>query len=458
MSTMDDFDQVFEEITSEGQPEEGREQTPEDIRKQAHGADSMRGRLEKEKARTEELRARAEHSQQPDAAASDAQGETATGTGREEDEAWAGQPEESPAPRGESQDLPAAPEPRPEKQAVDEPEKPGPASPEPEGRDDPAKEAKEPEKDVVSEEDRRKAAEYQLIKEQLQLQQKLNKQLEARLSQFERTPGPLPRQESGQAPRVADPGPAPEPAPKKAAIPEDLAEDAKEFNREYPDFFRYLEEDSPVGERMRKALRDYGPEQAALIAETRVLHDEIRKTREESRQREQQVLRTLQEEKTVKHFSSIEQAHPEMAWRNDPEKKEDFRQFALEINQWIETLPYREAVEAIRIRDKGSAPEGIELLNRFKEYKGLQESAQEQGAQEEEKQQQEQGQTSPSGEPAQDMATGDHDSSARKKKEERENMIRAAEAVASRPPPPQPPRPGRDDFDGAWEEAVGANR
>lgn len=420
-TTQESFEDVFEEITDPGQ----EEMTPEEVKKRAHGADSMRGRLakEKEKARKleEELEKKAEYGAQQEEGQDvpekdETPAQQATGDHQGDDEPG---PEKESAPDGQK-----AEEQGPDTQTRE----PG------KGSDDQA----------IPEDVRKKAAEYELIIERLRAQQERNRQLEAQLNSDGEQAGAR-QPASGQDSRSM--GPA-----KKVAIPEELQEDAREFQDQYPDFYAYLEEDSPAGKRMRDALRDYGPEQAALVAETRMLRDEIERTRREAEEKTSAITRKIQEEEVKRHFDVVAEKHPEMGWRSSDRHKE-WVDFINNVRGWIETLPYREAQQAMQVAEKGTADQVIQLLDAYKAATGS-------------------GQQGHADQPTQpDKQTGDSpdtktaqaeppvsNSGNQQAREDKEKMIRAAEAIASRPAPPRPPRPDPDDFDAAWDEAVGKKR
>lgn len=434
-----EFDDVFEEITHDI-PEEksGEALSPDEVRKRAHGADSMRGRLEKEKKKARELEEKlnnkadqdefGEEQQKPEKDASPApqEGDQATGqykevSGPDSEGHPEGSPREPRAPAEGDQDQP-----------------------------------KDGGREAIPEDVRKKAAEYELIIEQLRAQQERNRQLETMLSQ-RNMPGQAAPSPGPPFKRPAQPAAPQKPAPartvKKVAIPEELKDDALEFQKDHPDFYHFLEEDSPMGKQMRNALRDYGPVQAALVAETRVLRDEIERTRREAEEKTSAITRSIQEETTRKHFSAVAEKHPEMAWRNTRDKHKDWTEFIGNVHKWIETLPYRDAKVAMQIAEKGDAEQVINLLNDYKAAAG----SNQQGAAGQPGQGKKQ---TPAGKPGQTAkatppVSNSGNQQARKDKEE---MIRAAEAIASRPAPPRPPRPNPDDFDSAWDEAVGNKR
>lgn len=407
-----DFESVFDEIA---------DLSADDIRKKAHSAKSMQGRLKKEEARAREME---DKIQQAEGQESEVRGQESAVREQENDE-FTGE-----AVQGEAQgDEPRAPETesKPETLNAETQDKP---SEESDQKQEPGQEP------AISEDERKKAADLEVIVEQLRRQQEYNRALENRIRAMERASAPAPGTPGPDAPRQQ----APEPAPKKVAIPDELAKDAEEFQRRYPDLYADLEEDSPAGNDMREALRDYGPLQAAGVAKQKRLEDQLKAAREETRQSREQMLQTMHRQETQGHFARLAEKHPEMAWKDDPRKQEDFRAFALELNQWIETLPYREATDALRIRDKGSTREGIELLNRFKDSRngtGADNNKQ------------------PSPAPDKTPASGQTQAAPDPaKQKEKDDIISAAEAVPARPAPPKAPRPNLNDFDGAWEEAV----
>ncbi len=423
------FDEVFDEISSS---ESDGDLSAEEVRKKAHGADSMRGRLEKEKEKArqleDEIRKKAEEEQ-----------------GQNQPE-----PEKDTAPQQATGDDPDG-QPGPAEKSSDESGNEAEA-PEESGQDQPA--GDQPEQDrktdqpPVSEKDRKKAIEYELVVERLRAQQERNRQLEAMLRQSSQ-----PDQRQGRETAPGQGSGSRKPAYKKADIPEELAEDARDFQEKYPDYYRYLEEDSPVGRRMRNALRDYGPDQAALIGETRLLREEIEATRVDAQQKTSELARKIQEDETRKHFAQVAEKHPEMAWKDDPDKKADWESFIGSVYAWIEELPYRQATQAMQIAKHGNTQQVVDLLDHFKKSN----SGSDQGEADQPAKESDPGpEPTPGGTAKDNPPVSDKgDEQARK---EKEKLIKAAEAIASRPAPPRSPRPDVNDFDSAWEEAVGDKR
>ncbi len=435
----DNFDEIFDEITSEadagtqasgeqdefsGDAEGSQENlSPEEIRKRAHGADSMRGRLEKEKEKARLLEEQMQKKAQGD--------EQDPGAEPEKDQPG------TDVPGAQNQDKP---------EPAQEPEHGGESQPDQKG--EPGTDAKsEP---AISDDQRKKASEYDLIVQRLRTQQERNRQLEAMLSQGQAA------QPGGRAPYAQGPvnqHQQQKPAYKKAAIPDELKDDATEFERNFPDYFRFLEEDSPLGNRMRNALRDYGPDQAALIAETKMLREEIEATRREAKEEAFAIARSIQEDQTKKHFVKVAEKHPEMAWRKDPAKEKDWAKFTTQVREWIETLPYRQAHQALEVADRGDTGQVIQLLD---EYKAAMENKS--GNDAPPKQENSPGQETPPGGTAKETPPVSDNGRHTARSKEKEELIRAAEAVPSRPAPPPAPRPNPDDYDAAWNEAVGDKR
>ncbi len=414
----DNFDVVFDEIADD---QSGvQDMSPEEVRRKSHGADSMRGRLvkEEEKARQleEKLKKKADEDQ-----------------GHKEAKAPVPEKDEPPQATGDDQDGHPGPDAESPDESGQQAEK--------------SEQDKEPAPETVSEEDRKKATEYELVVERLRAQQERNRQLEEMLKQQQAPQGVR----QGWKP----PAQAAKPVkPAKIKMPEELADDAREFQGKYPDYYAFLEEDSPAGRRMRDALRDYGPEQAALIGETRVLREEIEATRRDAHQKTSDLARKIQEDEARTHFGQLAQKHPEMAWKEDPARKKDWEAFIGNVYQWIETLPYRVAQQALDVANKGSTRQTLELLDTYKQ--AVQGSDQQGNA----------GQTHLSN-PGPDQTPGGTakvnppvskkgDQQARN--EDKEKLIKAAEVIPSRPAPPRSPKPDPNDFESAWDEAVGDKR
>ena len=110
------------------------------------------------------------------------------------------------------------------------------------------------------------------------------------------------------------------------------------------------------------------------------------------------------------HLAAISEAHPD--W-------EDLASSG-KLAEWAQSLPYQEAIDAIRIMQDGETQEVIDLLNRYKQTSGGRQSA----------------------------------GNGNRTRDRRSRQIADAEAVRSRPGGPPRGAPDRDDFDGAFEEAA----
>lgn len=179
------------------------------------------------------------------------------------------------------------------------------------------------------------------------------KELEDELAALRSGKGPESRPESRQD--GAGAGDAEKPA--SVEIPEDIQRDAEEFRETFPELYPLLEAAGPVGERLRKVLRESGADVAGIAAENIALrirldsvHSEVRAiTREE-------------------HDAKVEERHPETRGlrSTDPALREESRKFVAGLGAWVERQPWAEAERMKQVLKGGRAGEVIVLLDQYK--------------------------------------------------------------------------------------------
>lgn len=147
-------------------------------------------------------------------------------------------------------------------------------------------------------------------------------------------------------------------SPALVDVPEDIKAETESILKLNPQYKDILLEDSEQGQRYRSNLLEYGPE--AVVGMLESVH-QLRQVNP----RVDAVISQHEQEARRTHFAEIGKAHPDYAQLiGDPEK---LGKFNAGFDGWIEGLPYKEAVEAKRVQESGSASEVSDLLTRYKE-------------------------------------------------------------------------------------------
>lgn len=193
-----------------------------------------------------------------------------------------------------------------------------------------------------------------------------NDQLKQRLAQLEQMAG------GQQEPQQAQSGQPQSFAPQAAQIPEEIREEVQEFQRQYPHFAELVSDQGQVGQSLRKLLADYGPEVAAIQADSVV-------TRNQLQQQVQQVQQTFEQDRAQQLVEQKRSAllgnHPELAAVADigadgrlyarQGKEQDLQGYLQGVDTWIRSLPYGEAENWMRIQREGSPAEVSQLLSAY---------------------------------------------------------------------------------------------
>lgn len=149
-------------------------------------------------------------------------------------------------------------------------------------------------------------------------------------------------------------------------LPEELREDVQAFVSANPELAQVALERSRRGDRLRRAIAEYGPEHV-------LVEDMAERAAAESRTHSD-TLRARQEEQAAvsdAHFSAIFQAHPDFAKvcavrDTNPGAFEDYR---ARLDAWSEEKPGKEYKQIQRALNNGTAIEVIEVLNQYKQDK-----------------------------------------------------------------------------------------
>jgi len=150
--------------------------------------------------------------------------------------------------------------------------------------------------------------------------------------------------------------------PAVVEIPESLASDAAEFDSLYPDLSQALRLAGAVGDRARRLLRDAGPDMAALCLDQAMLRSQMDKGIKGVEAKTE--ARTRQE-----HLERIASAHPEMRGfvTGDPGDVQTSQAYLAGVKTWVESLPYKAALDRVAVLQKGSASQVNALLTEYKQ-------------------------------------------------------------------------------------------
>lgn len=190
-----------------------------------------------------------------------------------------------------------------------------------------------------------------------------NDQLKQRLAQLE--------QATRQQSQISQPQQQAQPQPA-AQIPEEIREEVGEFQRQYPQFANLVTDQGQEGQSLRKLLTEYGPEVAAIQADSVV-------TRHQLQQQVQQVQQSVQQDRASQLVeqkrSEVLGNHPELAAVADigPDgslyarqgKEQELQGYLQGVDSWIRSLPYGEAEGWMRVQQQGSPAEVHQLLTAY---------------------------------------------------------------------------------------------
>lgn len=243
---------------------------------------------------------------------------------------------------------------------------------------------------VVKEQDvlRRKAAEYERVKQTLAQTLAEQKKVEQAMQEASRR-----QQELGQKPqeplhqqRLPQSGPVP-----LAEIPEDIKEEATAFSRDYPELAPLLHYPGREGQKLRKLLADYGPDVASIHGNAVMANYNLQQTRAQFQgqltQSEQRVLHQQQEmqsrlenERKQSHYERVYTSVPDYAaLATDPSRRQELEQFHTALSEWAESKPHRDYAQISQILKQGDADSVVNVLRHFQSeqpFTGSQQPAQ----------------------------------------------------------------------------------
>ena len=283
---------------------------------------------------------------------------------------------------------------------------------------------------VVKEQDvlRRKAAEYERVKETLKQTLEEQKKIEAAMEEARRRQqelGQRPPQPMGQQ-ALPQSGPLP-----MAEIPDDIKEEAASFTRDYPELAPLLHFPGKEGQKLRKLLADYGPDVASIHGNAVMANYRLAQAQEQFQgqltQSEQRVLQQQQEmqarlenERKQSHYERIYTSVPDYAaLATDPSRRQELEQFHSALSEWAESKPHRDYAQISQILKQGDADSVVHVLRQFQseqQFSGVQQPA--------------------------------HSG--------RQAAARAAQAIPSRSSGPPRGRPDPNDIHSAFREAFGS--
>lgn len=282
----------------------------------------------------------------------------------------------------------------------------------------------------------RKARGYDSMLGRLQKEQRERQALEQRLAKLE---GRSPDQSSAPGQQSSPEQNQEGTQAAKADIPAELKDDLAEFQAKYADFASMIEENSDRGQTLRNLLSEYGPDMAAVKAESIMVQERL--NQQEQAKKEQEVQGYWQ--RIASDHQDVAQAFQLHFTQVDSTPVQEFSQA---LNEWIESKPKREADRLIEIRDGQDADAAVQLISEFKRETGWGQSGW-QGHEEPPAAPADPPQQNAVQDPNQQQASPSSPGGPQSDPD-------AAAAVPSRPSPPPVSRPSKDDFDGAWEEAV----
>lgn len=193
---------------------------------------------------------------------------------------------------------------------------------------------------------------------------------------------------------------------EKADISSEQKYAVDEFKAQYPQYSEIIEMAGKEGEVLRRVLEEVGPDVAALKIENMIIKQDSEAIKSEIATRTKREI----EESRSTYEMTISHDHPDEAvilFGTDPEKADELIQ---SVNVWAKSMPYEEAQEKLRVIQSGTPKEVSELLTEFKK--------------------------------------------AKQRPEKKDASIDDAMAVPSKRTVLPTPKPGKDDFSGAFKAAA----
>lgn len=215
----------------------------------------------------------------------------------------------------------------------------------------------------------RKRQDYEKIMAELQATQEESRKLDEDLAQVRQNRAVQPASKAAPA----------EPAASlpMVEIPDELKDEARDFEREYPDLAHLLRYPGKEGETLRKLLAEYGPDVAATHGNTVMamyrltqaeadVRQKIEQLGQHTQQQQQEMQTRLENERRQAHYTQIYEAVPEYgAIAEDPSRRAELEQFHAALSDWVDSRPYREASRMLEILRQGDAPAVINVLKAF---------------------------------------------------------------------------------------------
>lgn len=145
-----------------------------------------------------------------------------------------------------------------------------------------------------------------------------------------------------------------------AAMPPELAEEFQAFAARYPDLAPLAQENTVLGEGIRKRLEAYGAEEAADYAAPAW---EARRTRQEAERQRAEEARRSSERYAQEFQATVFSGAPDFAAAMQAGRGP---QYLAEVERWAKDKPYLEATRLLGVIEQGSAAETLQLLERFR--------------------------------------------------------------------------------------------
>jgi hypothetical protein len=147
-------------------------------------------------------------------------------------------------------------------------------------------------------------------------------------------------------------------------VPEAIREDMTAFLKSNPEYAEVMLEKSRSGERLRRALEEYGPEHV-------LVEDMADRTLQRLRDQKDRAARAANDAEAVatEHFAAIGREHPDFAaaYAQRQENPEAFTVYRRKLEAWAEGKPGAEYKRLAAVMDHGTAPEVNRMLREFKD-------------------------------------------------------------------------------------------
>ncbi|MFA7188656.1 MAG: hypothetical protein WC117_01060 [Sphaerochaetaceae bacterium] len=233
-----------------------------------------------------------------------------------------------------------------------------------------------PEEDDDLEDLRKRAHGYDSMKGRLNKTQEQVRTLQERIDAMSSQP----RQSAPVPPTPV----APEQSPSIAVIPDEIKDDVHAFQKSYPAYARMIEDGGAVGSSLRALVADYGPEVAAIKAQSIALESRMNASIQALQQGQTKTAIRSHSEKILesqKTLAEIATVGDDGILKPVTGKEAAYGSYFKGLDTWMRSLPFEEATHWMEVKKSGSTHEVNQLLHAYDSQSQAPSAKQPQGGQ-----------------------------------------------------------------------------